>query len=386
MQAQLRAALSGFLVRGVDMTRLLDTMLVCAVATILIVRTQLWLTNYPQLGGRGLHIAHLLWGGLLMVVALVILLGLVSPAARQVAAVVGGVGLGLFIDELGKFVTADNNYFFKPTAAIIYCFFIVFFLAIRGLDRRRGFTQREYLVNVIEILKEGALHDLDDSKRRRALALLAQADQSDPLVPELRGMVEQMHSRPTPTPPAAIRAARRLRAAFFELVERPWFARAVVAFFSLWAAASLLQIVGLVVFATAGLSSAEVFRVGHRITNSPLGAGQVDFIQWADLAASIAATGLVLAGLYRLGQGRRAAAFAMFERAVLVSIFFTQVFAFVYSQFAAVFGLFFDLLLFVAVRAILSRELEQEAVRPRCDERAVRLTAQTGSPWSRCGS
>ena len=53
----------------------------------------------------------------------------------------------------------------------------------------------------------------------------------------------------------------------------------------------------------------------------------------------------------------------MFERAVLVSIFFTQVFAFVYSQFAAVFGLFFDLILFVAVRATLSRELELEDLR-----------------------
>jgi hypothetical protein len=361
------------------MTRLLDTMLVCAVATILIVRTQLWLTNYPQLGGRGLHIAHLLWGGLLMLVALVILLGFVSPSAREVAAVVGGVGLGLFIDELGKFVTADNNYFFKPTAAIIYCFFIIFFLAIRGLDRRRGFTQREYLVNVIEILKESALRDLDDSKRRRALALLAQADQSDPLVPELRVMLEQMRSRPTPAAPAATRAARRIRAAFFEVVDRPWFGRAIVAFFSVWALASLLQIVGLVVFATVGLSSAEVFRVGHRITNSPLGAAQVDFIQWADLAASVVATGFVLAGLYWLGQSRRIAAFAMFERAVLVSIFFTQVFAFVYSQFAAVFGLFFDLLIFVAVRAILGRELEQEALRPRGDERMDRLTAPAGS-------
>ena len=26
------------------------------------VSTSAWLTNYPQLGGRGLHIAHLLWG------------------------------------------------------------------------------------------------------------------------------------------------------------------------------------------------------------------------------------------------------------------------------------------------------------------------------------
>src|SRR6188474_1594307 len=120
------------------MVRLLDTTLVCAVATILVVRTQLWLTNYPQLGGKGLHIAHLLWGGLLMLVAIVVLLAFVSPSARAVGAVVGGVGLGLFIDELGKFVTADNNYFFKPTAAIIYCFFVVSFLAVRGLDRRRA--------------------------------------------------------------------------------------------------------------------------------------------------------------------------------------------------------------------------------------------------------
>ena len=88
--------------------------------------------------------------------------------------------------------------------------------------------------------------------------------------------------------------------------------------------------------------------------------GRLEFLKWADLAASLAATGFVLAGLYFFAQSRRVAAFTMFERAVLVSIFFTQVFAFVYSQFAAVFGLFFDLILFVAVRATLSRELEYE--------------------------
>ena len=68
-----------------------------------------------------------------------------------------------------------------------------------------------------------------------------------------------------------------------------------------------------------------------------------------------------------------------FERAVLVSIFFTQVFAFVYSQFAAVFGLFFDLILFVAVRATLSRELELEDLRSDAEPQPNKLTARAES-------
>ena len=360
------------------MVRLLDTTLVCAVTTILLVRTQLWLTNYPQLGGRGLHIAHLLWGGLLMLVALVVLLAFVSPSARAAAAVVGGIGLGLFLDELGKFVTADNNYFFKPTAAIIYCFFVGFFLAIRGLARQRAFTQREYLVNVIELLKEGALHDLDESKRQRALALLARADQSDPLVPEIRAMLQGMPVRPA-TATGATRSARQIRAAVSNLPNRAWFAPVLVIFFSSWALLSLVQVVGLLVFGTAKVSSADVFRVGPRIANSPLGSTDVDFLKWAALAASLVATGFVLAGLYQIVQSRRVAAFTWFERAVLVSIFFTQVFAFVYSQFAAVFGLFFDLLLFVAVRATLSRELDLEALRSDEEQPPSGLPTPAGS-------
>ena len=359
------------------MVRLLDTTLVCAVATILIVRTQLWLTNYPQLGGKGLHIAHLLWGGLLMLVAIVVLLAFVSPSARTVAAVVGGVGLGLFIDELGKFVTADNNYFFKPTAAIIYCFFIVFFIAIRGLDRRRAFTQREYVVNIIEILKEGALHDLDEPKQQRAFALLARADQSDPLVPQLRRMLEGMDAPPA-TPSAAARLAWRVRLAVSRVPDRPWFASVVVVLFSLWALLSVLQVVSLIVFGTAELSSPQALGVGPRIPHRPLAASQVDFLKWVDLTASLVATGFVLAGLYFFAQSRRVAAFTMFERAVLISIFFTQVFAFLYSQFAAVFGLFFDLILFVAVRAMLSRELELEDLRSGVGQRK-RLTAHAES-------
>lgn len=344
------------------MVRLLDTVLLCAVATILLVRTQLWLTNYPQLGGRGLHIAHLLWGGLFMLIAIVILLAFISPAERQVAAVSGGIGLGLFMDELGKFITADNNYFFKPTAAIIYCFFVVFFLVIRQLDRRSRYSEREYLANALELVKEAALHTMDEPRRRKALALLGRADQSDPLVPELRRLLEGVRVRPTRPPSAPARAVRRVHAWALEVRSRPWFVGAVVAFFGAWAALILAQIVVLLAFGEADAPPAEVLRLGEDITSDPLGDGELTFVRAASLAASLVATAFVLLGLRRIVDGRRAGAFAMFERALLVSIFFTQVFAFVHSQFAAVFGLLLNVLLFLAVRSILAQELEHEAL------------------------
>ena len=65
--------------RNMDFGQLQETFLVVAVTTILVIRTQLWLTNYPQLGGHGLHIAHLLWGGMFMVIAIGILVTFLGP-------------------------------------------------------------------------------------------------------------------------------------------------------------------------------------------------------------------------------------------------------------------------------------------------------------------
>jgi hypothetical protein len=77
MRALLPHALRG-LPRGSDFGSLQETLLMTGVATVLVIRTQLWLTNYPQLGGHGLHIAHLLWGGLFMLVAIGLLLTFVG--------------------------------------------------------------------------------------------------------------------------------------------------------------------------------------------------------------------------------------------------------------------------------------------------------------------
>src|ERR1700730_4633181 len=112
---------------------LIDTFLVTAVLTILTIRVYLKAANYPQIGGGGVHVAHDLWGGLGMVAAIGSLLGFLGSATQGWAALGGGIGFGAFVDELGKFVTADNNYFFKPTAALIYTTFVVLILVTREI-------------------------------------------------------------------------------------------------------------------------------------------------------------------------------------------------------------------------------------------------------------
>jgi hypothetical protein len=104
-------------VRNIDGGSYLEAFLVSAVAAILVIRLYLELTGYPQIGGGGIHVAHVLWGGLLMLIAQVMLLAFLGKHVKRAAAVIGGIGFGAFIDELGKFLTSDNDYFFRPTAS-----------------------------------------------------------------------------------------------------------------------------------------------------------------------------------------------------------------------------------------------------------------------------
>ncbi len=46
--------ISGPLLRSSDFGAFHETLLLTAVATVLFIRTQLWLTNYPQIGRHGL--------------------------------------------------------------------------------------------------------------------------------------------------------------------------------------------------------------------------------------------------------------------------------------------------------------------------------------------
>jgi hypothetical protein len=339
--------------RSVEIGELLDAFLVCAVGTILVIRLQLYLTNYPQLGGGGLHIAHVLDGGLLMMIAIVIAVSFLTRSARQVAAVVGGIGFGFFIDELGKFITEDTNYFYKPTAALIYILFILMYLGFRALQRRRGFTKREYLVNAIELIKEAAIHDLDEAERRRAMEMLDHADPADPLVEPVRELIRRADAIPTPEPTLATRTVLRLRDLYVRTVQRPGFVRVMNAIFVLLAIGSLIQILTLVFIVAEGLGGESASALFADVFNK---ANDLSFISYAALASSVVSGVFTLVGVYRLRTATRLSAYRMFDRALLVNIYVTQVFAFAKSEFSAVFGLGVYLLVWVTLRYMMGAE------------------------------
>jgi hypothetical protein len=338
--------------RNADFGALQETFLVCAASTILTIRTELWLTNYPQLGGHGLHIAHLLWGGLLMLLAIGILVTFLGRAPRRTAAVVGGIGFGFFIDELGKFVTSDNDYFFKPAAAMIYAIFIGLFLANRVMRRRRGLSVAERTSNVVELLGEAARGGFSEQDRRRALALLDGAESDDRLAAGLRDLVTRLDARPARRPGLWVRVTRGLGKRFAAAASRRWFGSAVAWTFAGWGVLSILTAGELVLDVIPVLELDGDELAGHE--SDALGA--LSAINLAHLAATLTSALLVAVGVVRVLGGARLGGYRVFELALLVSILVSQLFAFVESQFAAALGLSIDILLLLAVRAILEHE------------------------------
>jgi hypothetical protein len=338
--------------RAYDMGPLLDIVMICAIATILIIRTQLWLTNYPQLGGHGLHIAHLLWGGLGMLIAIVLLVSFLRPGVRRAGAVLGGIGLGFFIDELGKFLTSDNNYFFKPTAAIIYIFFIVFYLVARALQPRGASTPQEYLVNAMELAKDAAIHRMDEDERRQALWLLDRADQRDPAVAPLRTLLENAPVRPKSEPWFGLRLLNWARETYRRVIQNRWFVRIVTAIFVLWAISTLLEIVGLIFTLEPHLRKQQTVKIAGAVTSK---GGHYSFVEWANIVSQLVSGFFVIWGLALIRRSRLRA-YVMFERALLVSLFFTQVFVFIQSQFGACIGFLVDLALLITIRFMAEEE------------------------------
>jgi Xaa-Pro aminopeptidase len=166
-------------------------MLLSFAASVSLTRLFLEMTGYPQIGGGTLHIAHLLWGGLLLFIASLLPLIFANRWVYTIGALLGGIGVGLFIDEVGKFITQNNDYFFAPAAPIIYSFFLLVVLVYLRVRRAPRENPRTELYNALDTLEEVLDHDLDRVESKalsERLRFVSQQEQE----PELARMAKEL--------------------------------------------------------------------------------------------------------------------------------------------------------------------------------------------------
>jgi len=325
-----------FFIRNLRAGELLERFLVSAVAAVLAVRFFLGLTGFPRLGGGGLHIAHMLWGGGLMVAALLVLLGYLGQRVRRTAAVVAGIGFGLFIDELGKFITSDNNYFFRPAIALIYVIFVLLFLWWRSLERQRTWSEETYLANALMLLQDTALHDLDPAEKYRLLHWLRR---SGPLGTTVLGDAARSMAERPPDLGAQGPIGARLRWArkrIDRVLRARWTGRVAIAVL-------LLRSLGSIVATLALVFGQETSAPGEAV-DLPL------------LLAATVSGALTLIGLVYLLLRSRIRALRWFKRSLLASIFLTDLFTFYYQQLGALADLAVDLVLLAVIEALIETE------------------------------
>lgn len=131
-------------------------------ATIGITRLFLELSGYPQIGNAELHIAHVLWGGLAVFIGALLMLVLSNPWVYSVSAILSGIGMGLFIDEVGKFITQSNDYFYPAAAPIIYTVFLLTTWLYLRIRRPPSRNPRAVMYRALEGLCELLDSDLEE--------------------------------------------------------------------------------------------------------------------------------------------------------------------------------------------------------------------------------
>jgi hypothetical protein len=334
--------------RSYKLGQQLDTFLVCAATAVVLNRLVLIILGYPQIGSRksdGIHISHSIYGGVMMLIAMIAVIAFLAPSTRWFVAVLGGLGFGWYVDELGKYVS-NAGYLFSSALALIYVVFVLLFLIVRSLASR-SYGPDDALANAFESLKAAGDGSLDDVQRREALRRFDAAG----LDGDFAANVRELISNAPASPPRPAGRWRRLQIA-------------TRARYVAWSHERSFTIVIEVFFVVLALST-----LGGAIGVSVDGPGITQPSERVAFYASIAAGLLVLIGIWRLRRSRLEA-YRWFDRALLVWILVVQVYMFRQMQFAAVLGLAVDLFVWAMVRSAITIEEQRRLLGEDASESA----------------
>ncbi len=309
--------------------------------SVTLTRLFLSLSGYPQIGGGELHIAHMLWGGLLLFGAALLPLVWANRWVYNAGALLAGAGVGLFIDEVGKFITKSNDYFYPAAAPIIYAFFLLTVLLYLRMRRPPARDARAELYRVFDGLQEVLDRDLDPQERADLKARLHFiAEQQDrPDLSRLATELDQFLEADSlylvsHTPSLWERLVARLESLQSRWITRRWLKVILVVGFAALSVQALFDPVVIAVILLLPIdgsrrlpSLVELGRV--RSTTSLMG-----FRIQLGLEGAIGILLLVACVLLLIGRERRAMMFGYF--ALLMSLTTVNLLVFFYEQFSTI--------------------------------------------------
>lgn len=328
-------------VRRLDAERYLRYMLLCFAASVIGVRLFLELAGYPQVATGPLHIAHVLWGGLFLFVASLLPLLVANRWAYPWAAVFSGLGVGLFIDEVGKFITANNDYFFPPAAPIIYAFFLLTVLIYFRVRREPTDDLRHELYGAIDSLGDVLDHQLD---ARKLDALRARIGRAQDLAdhPNIARLAEVLNDFVDSEYLELRKRTPSLRERMQDRglsIERRWLSLTrqrfiLIAAFALLGVSAFFDFVGLLVASIAPMNFERLIVVAQRGAEAP--GGIAVFLLTTRFVLEGVVAGLFAFAAVFLALGRIRVGFAFGYFGLLLSLAVVNLLVFYFDQFAAI--------------------------------------------------
>ena len=324
--------------------RYLLVTLVSFAATVIGTRWFLTVTGFPQIGGGDLHIAHALWGGAALFAAALLPILFAGRFVYTLSALLAGVGIGLFIDEVGKFISAENDYFYPAAAPIIYTTFLIAVLVWHRARRPHDPDPRSQLLTALELFEETVEGDLQRDEREALRERLASAAAGAPrveqrrLASDLLAFVEAEELRVAPDPVDR-----------FGGIRAGWRARS-----DRWLGGRGLRIVLIGALLLTGIGQIlALVRIGSEISfdlSQPLTA--LTRFQLIHLAVEGAAGALLVAGgVLATLAGRHRLGWTLAYFGLLVALTLADLISFYVRQFDSIEVAFWHLLLLVLVVA-----------------------------------
>lgn len=325
-------------------------LMISALVTLLVTRYFLQLFGWPTISFGVWHIAHANWGGMLMVIGSILMLVFHGEKIRKTAAIISGMGWGLFIDEVGKYITKDNDYWFQPAIIIIYISFIALYLIYRHLENNQRQDTKTLLYAAITKLEDAAENELDENEKRETIKNLAKVIKKENdvniknLAKELKLFFEKQETKKIN--PNSWWRMLMAKTGYFSY--NKFFKTRLVTFIltiyaSIWAIDKIQETIRILINPQK-MQMLQKFSGGYDLISKSdfyMMAGKIFF----DLVTAI----FFVVGIFFMTTKKKFKGLKFFQMGLIVSIFLSSVFKLYFEQFSEVWVLATSIILFFVI-------------------------------------